>query len=188
MQSLFILVIYIAGSYSVSQTNPASFLILAFTTAFTAGFVAEILILGVLFRLTEKRLGTAITLVIMTLLFAILHVGVKGATFLSVCSTAIQAGFMLSAAYVFNRSLWLPIFLHFSWDFAEPGIYGAINPGNSITQSLFTSKINGSALLTGGLTGPQNSIQAFLFCSITGCLFLWLAKRKNNLINLYWRR
>ena len=36
--------------------------------------------------------------------------------------------------------LWLPIFLHFAWDFAEPGVFGAINPGITIDQSLLTSK------------------------------------------------
>lgn len=186
LQSLFILVIFIAGGYSIIHINPVSFLILPFTAALKAGFVAEILILGVFFRITEKRFGTVIALVIITLLFAILHVNSNGATFLSVCSTGMQAGFMLSAVYVVKRNLWLPIFLHFSWDFAEPGVYGAINPGISITQSLFTSKVNGSALLTGGLTGPQNSIQALILCSMTGILLLCFAKRNNNFIKPYW--
>lgn len=46
LQSLMILVIYLAGGYSIIRVNPFSFLIPAFTTAFTAGFVAEILIRG----------------------------------------------------------------------------------------------------------------------------------------------
>jgi hypothetical protein len=98
-----------------------------------------------------------------------------------------QAGFMLPAAYVFSRSLWLPIFLHFSWDFAEPGIFGGINPSTSITQSLFTSKITGSSLLTGGQTGPQDSLQSLILCLLTGVLFLLLAKRKNNFIKPNWQ-
>jgi membrane protease YdiL (CAAX protease family) len=117
----------------------------------------------------------------------VLHSGTKGATFLSVLSTGIQAGFLLSSAYIFSRSLWLPIFLHFAWDFTEPGIYGAINPGNTIDASLFTSKITGPQLLTGGELGPQNSIQSAIFCLITGLLFLWLAKQKNNFTKPYWK-
>jgi hypothetical protein len=46
---------------------------------------------------------------------------------------------------------------------------------------LLTSKITGSAFLTGGQMGPQNSIQALIFCSITGLLFLWVAKAKENI-------
>ena len=98
-----------------------------------------------------------------------------------------QAGFMLPAAYVFSRSLWLPVFLHFGWDFAEPGIFGGINPSTSITQGLLTSKIAGNSLLTGGETGPQDSLSSLLLCLVLGLVFLLLAKRKDNLIKLHSR-
>jgi len=182
LQTLFVLVLYIAGGYSVTGINPVSSLILPFTTAFTAGFVAEILIIGVFFRLIEERLGTMIALLILTLLFGLLHINMKGATILSVLSTAISAGFLLAAIYVFARNLWIVIFLHFAWDLTEPGIFGAINPGNSVGQSLFVSKITGPAFLSGGQTGPQNSIQSLVLCSLTGMIFLWLAKRKRTLL------
>ena len=134
LQSFFILVIYVAGGYSVISINPFSFLVPAFATAFTAGFVSEILIRGIFFRLIEEKLGTELALLILTLLFGLLHLNVTGATTLSVFTTATQAGLLLSAAYVFTRSLWITIFFHFAWDFAEPGIFGAINPGNTINQ------------------------------------------------------
>jgi membrane protease YdiL (CAAX protease family) len=182
LQSLFVLILYLAGDYSFQGINPISSLILPFTTSFTAGFVAETLIIGVFFRVIEESLGTMIALFIITLLFGLLHINMKGATILSVLSTAMQAGFLVSAAYVWARNLWIVIFLHFAWDFTEPGIFGAINPGNSIDQSLFVSKITGSAFLTGGQTGPQNSIQSLVLCSITGVIFLWLAKRKKTFL------
>ncbi len=188
LQSLAILVIYMAGDYSIIKINPVSFLIPGFTAAIIAGFVAEILIRGIIFRLTEEKLGTVIALIISSLLFAVMHSGVKGATLLSVLSTTIQAGILPGAVYVFTRRLWLPIFLHFAWDLAEPGIYGGINPGITLEKSLFTSKITGSELLTGGQFGPGSSIQAAIFCLIAAILFLWLAKRKNNFIKPYWRR
>ena len=188
LQSLFILVIYMAGGYSIVHVNPVSFLLPSFATAFTAGVVAEVLIRGIFFRLTEEKFGTGITLIIAALIFAILHISSKGATFLSVFSTAMQAGILLSAAYVFSRSLWLPIFLHFSWDFAEPGIFGAINPGNTVSESLITCKISGVAVLTGGQTGPQNSIQSLILCSMTALLFLWQAKKKDNFIKPAWKK
>ncbi|HEY5462770.1 MAG TPA: CPBP family intramembrane glutamic endopeptidase [Hanamia sp.] len=187
LQSLFILVIYTFGIYSVVHVNPASILITSFAFALTAGFVAEILIIGVLFRLLEQQTGTAIAVTIFIILFAVLHINIKGATFVSVGATAMQAGFMLPSAYVFSRSLWLPIFLHFSWDFAEPGIFGGINPGSSITQGLFTSKITGTQLITGCQTGPQDSIQSLILCLLTGVIFLLLAKRKDNLIKPNWQ-
>jgi membrane protease YdiL (CAAX protease family) len=182
LQSLFIFVIFIAGSYGIIQVNPFSSMIPAFTMALTAGFVAEIIIIGIVFRLIELQFGTAVSLTIMIVLFIIAHSGVKDGNLISVLSTSINAGLLLPAAYVFARNLWLPIFIHFAWDFTEPGIYGAINPSISITKSLFESKISGSRLITGGPLGPQNSIQALIICLVLGFIFLRLAKRKNNII------
>jgi uncharacterized protein len=188
LQSLFILIIYIFGKYSITHINPVSFLMPSFAAAVTAGFVAEILIVGIFFRLTEEKLGTLITLLISVVLFVIMHVNAKGATTLSVLSTAMQAGVLLPAVYIFSRNLWIPIFLHFAWDFSEPGIFGGINPSISIDKSLFTSKISGESFLTGGQMGPQNSVQSLILCSIAAFLFLWLAKRKNNFIQPFWKK
>src|SRR5579863_9122429 len=58
LQSLFILVIYFSGNYAIIDLNPFSFVLQGFIYALTAGFVAEILILGVGFRIMEEKLGT----------------------------------------------------------------------------------------------------------------------------------
>lgn len=187
LQALIILVIWLAGSFLVVHVNPVSILIKPFAFALTAGFVAEILIIGIVFRLLEEQTGTKIAFLIFIVLFALMHINVKGATAISVTATAMQAGFMLPAAYVFSRNLWLPIFLHFGWDFAEPGIFGGINPSSSLTHGLLTSKIAGNPLLTGGETGPQDSLQSLLLCLLLGIIFLVLAKRKNSLIKPRWQ-
>lgn len=182
LQSLIILVIYLSGGYFILHVNPFSFLFPGLITALTAGFVAEILILGVFFRLMEENLGTLIALMISTFLFGVMHSGIKGATILSVLSTVAQAGILLPAAYIFARNLWFPIFLHFSWDLAEPAIYGGINPSLSSDKTLFVSKITGADFLTGGKFGPQSSLQSLIFCLALGLIFLWIAKQKNSFI------
>ena len=180
IQSLLILVIYVYGGYTIEKVNPVSSIIPVFSIAISAGFVAEIIIRGIIFRVTEEKAGTVIALIILTIVFALMHFNVKGATTVSIIATAIQAGFLLSAAYVYTRSLWFTIFFHFAWDLTEPGIYGAINPGNTIENSILQSRITGPQLITGGSLGPENSIQAILFCLATALLFLWLAKRKKH--------
>jgi membrane protease YdiL (CAAX protease family) len=187
-QSLFVLIIYLNKGYAVTGINSASFFAPAFAASLTAGFVAEIILTGIIFRIVEEISGTWIALIIMMLLFAIIHLSNKEATFLSVTATVLQAGFLLPATYIFTRSLWAPVFLHFAWDFTEPGIYGGINPGNSIAQSLFTAKITGADLITGGHAGPQNSIQACLICLVAGSVLLWGAKQKKRLVVLFKKR
>jgi uncharacterized protein len=184
LQSTFIFIIFLADGYAIIQVNPFSYMIPSFTMALTAGFVAEIIIIGIVFRLIEKQFGTTIAIIILFLLFIIAHSGVKDGNIVSLLATAVVAGLLLPAAYVFSRNLWLPIFLHFAWDFTEPGIYGAINPSISVTKSLFDSRISGPRFLTGGPLGPQNSVQALIISLVLGSLFLWLASRKNNIIPL----
>ena len=46
LQAIFILVIYFAGGYEVIKINPASFILPAFGYALTAGFVAEVEVIG----------------------------------------------------------------------------------------------------------------------------------------------
>jgi len=187
LQSLFILIIYLAGTFLVIHVNPVSVLISPFAFALTAGFVAEIILIGIVYRLLEQQTGTSIALLAFIILFTVLHVNVKGATIISVGATAMQAGLMLPAVFVFSRNLWLPVFLHVGWDFAEPGIFGGINPSSSLTQGLLTSKIAGNSLLTGGETGPQDSLSSLVLCLALGSVFLLLAKQKNNWVKPYWK-
>ena len=187
LQSFFILILAIFGGYAIIQTNPLSNLIPSFATAIVAGFVAELVLIGVFFRLTEEVFGSVITLIFSFILFAVIHAFSKNASFLSVMTTSIVAGILLPAAYIYSRSLWLPIFIHFAWDWAEPGIFGGINPGNTIKESLISSEISGSPLLTGGPMGPQNSIQSLILCSAFITILFWLAKRKNNFMRPIWK-
>lgn len=185
LQSLSVAVMYAAGNYTIVHVSGIASLLPGLITAAVAGFVAEIIIRGLLFRLVEEMAGTVITIVLFIILFFILHITGTNATFLSAITTALQAGLLLSAAYVYSRSLWFPIFLHFAWDFAGPGIYGGINPGITINSSLLTAKITGHALLTGGQSGPGNSIQSAIFCIITGLLLL---SKREHFIKPCWRK
>ena len=186
LQSMIVVVLYLANCYTVLVVNHVSAILPTFFAALTAGFVAEIILRGIFFRLAEEKLGTTLTLIISGLCFAILHAGSKGASIFSITSTAIQAGILPAAAYVYTRRLWMPVFLHFAWDLAEPGIYGGINPGISEEGTLLSSRISGPEILTGGLTGPGSSIQSIVLCAGVSILFLSLAIRDRKWIAPFW--
>jgi len=38
---------------------------------------------------------------------------------------------MLAAAYAWSRNLWLPIGIHFAWNFTEGGVFGAAVSANT---------------------------------------------------------
>jgi len=187
LQSLVILVMYLNGGYSVQSVNPFLFVLPGFAIAFSSAIFEEILFRGIIFRLTEERLGSTIAIIISAVIFGLLHLLNKNSNIYSAVSIAIQAGVLLAAAYIYSKSLWLPIFLHFAWNFAEAGIYGAVISGNEMTSSLLTAKFSGPAILTGGAFGPENSIQATLFCLIAGIIFIKVSLRQNKFIKPYWK-
>ncbi|MDQ6470120.1 type II CAAX endopeptidase family protein [Flavobacterium sp. LHD-80] len=187
LQSLTILVIYLNGSYSVLNINPISFILIPFTIMFTVAIIEEILVRGIIFRIVEEKLGSYISLTISSVLFGIFHLANPNGTLISsICIT--MAGFMLGAAFIYSRNLWLPIALHFAWNFTQSGIFGAITSGNEKTNSLLDAKIQGPEFITGGEFGPEGSIQAILFCTVGALLLLVLSHKENKIIKPYWKK
>jgi membrane protease YdiL (CAAX protease family) len=146
----------------------------------------ELLFRGVVFRLVEELTGTWGALLISTLLFGALHLVNPDATVWGALAIAVEAGLMLGAAYAATRTLWLPIGLHFGWNFAESGIFGTTVSGSDGTpEGLFHGELSGPSVLTGGSFGPEASIVAVLVCAIPTIVFLRVAKRRGR---LYTRR
>jgi uncharacterized protein len=183
LQAAVILTIFILGYYSVEHVNSFSSLLMPFGIAITSGVVEEILFRGIIFRITEEKLGSVIALVISSALFGVIHLANKNATLFSAISIGLQAGFL--CCYVLTRKLWLPIFLHIGWNFAEGGIFGAAISGNE-TTSLIVSKISGPVIFTGGSFGPENSVFATLYCLIAAIVILYISIKKGNLVQPVW--
>lgn len=115
------------------------------------------------------------------LLFGGLHLINPNATLWGALSIAIQGGLMLGACYAATRSLWLPIGLHFGWNFAQAGIFGAAVSGSSTSGGgIFDSVLNGSTAVTGGDFGPEASLFAPLVCTIVTVYFLRRMKRLSS--------
>ena len=188
LQSLTVLVIYLYNGFHVVAVNPVSFIIIPFTVAFTVAIFEEILIRGIIFRIGEEKLGSYISLVLSAIIFGALHLMNPESSIISATCIAVEGGLLLGAAYIYSKNLWLPIAIHFAWNFMQSGIFGAITSGNEQTNSLFTTKITGPALITGGAFGPEGTIQAILFCLIATIIFMYLNVKRNKLIRPYWKR
>jgi membrane protease YdiL (CAAX protease family) len=187
LQSLTVLVIYLNNGFHVVAVNPFSFIIIPLTVAFTVAIFEEILIRGIVFRIMEEKLGSYIALTISAIIFGALHLMNQESSFISAACVAVEGGLLLGAAYIFARNLWLPIAIHFAWNFMQSGMFGAITSGNEQTNSLLTTKITGSTLITGGAFGPEGTIQAILFCLIATIIFMYLNVKRNKLIRPYWK-
>ncbi|WP_234531503.1 CPBP family intramembrane glutamic endopeptidase [Streptomyces shenzhenensis] len=174
--------IALLGDYDVhgfgSLTGPIG--LVGFMAA--AAVTEELMFRGLLFRLVERRLGTYAALALSSVLFGAMHLLNKHATLLGAVAIAIEAGGMLAAAYAAGRSLWLPIGLHFGWNFAESGIFGTEVSGNGATHGLLDASTSGATLITGGEFGPEASLYSMLFGVLATIVFLRLARRRGNLV------
>lgn len=155
--------------------------------ALTAAFCEEILVRGVLFRIVAESLGSLIAVALSAAIFGVLHAFNPGATLVSTLSIAFEAGVLLAAAYAYSGRLWLPIGLHFAWNFTEGGVFGASvsgHPGHGLLRSTF----DGPTLLSGGAFGPEASVVAVGLCFAVGVAFLVAARRQGRLVAPFWRR
>lgn len=183
IQLLAIFVIYLAHGFRIVSVNPFSFIIIPLTVAFSVAIFEEILIRGIVFRIIEEKLGSYIALAISAIIFGALHLFNPNATIISGACVAIEAGLLLGAAYIYSRSLWLPIAIHFAWNFVQSGIFSAATSGNDHTPGLLTTQFTGLEWITGGKFGPEGTIQAMTFCLLATAVFMYLNIKTGKLIH-----
>jgi uncharacterized protein len=188
LQTLTIFVIYLCKGFSVIATNNIIDVLPSLATAFTVAIIEEILFRGIIFRITEEKLGSYIALTISAFLFGALHLINHNSTLASASAVAIEAGLLLGAAYIYSKNLLFPIAIHFAWNFMQSGIYGAVTSGNELSTSLLVTKITGVKLITGGEFGPESSIQAIVFCLMATTALMILNHRQNKIIKPFWAK
>lgn len=64
LQCLTILAIYSYGGFKIIAVNPISILIISFTVAFTVAIIEEMMLRGIVFRITEEKWCSTIALII----------------------------------------------------------------------------------------------------------------------------
>ncbi|MEE4491043.1 CPBP family intramembrane glutamic endopeptidase [Streptomyces sp. BE230] len=147
-----------------------------------AAVTEELLFRGVLFRLVEERAGTWIALTLTAALFGLAHLFNPDADLWGAVAIAIEAGGMLGAAYAATRTLWLPIGVHFGWNFAASGIFSTEVSGNDTQQGLLDAATSGPRLITGGAFGPEGSVYSVVFGAVLTAVFMWLAHRRGHVV------
>jgi uncharacterized protein len=152
-----------------------------------AAFVEEVLVRGVLFRWLEEFGGSWAALALTALLFGLGHVGNPNATWFSTVAIAIEAGILLGAAYMYTRSLWLAIGIHFGWNVTQGYVFDVPVSGHDV-DGLVQAQLAGPELLSGGEFGLEASVIALVVCTAAGVWLVLHAMRKGRLMAPRWRR
>ena len=135
-------------------------LILNFAMLSIVAVSEEIIFRGILFRMIDKRCNTIFAFIISSLLFGIIHL--TTVDFWTAIAVSVEAGFMLAAAYKLRNNLWVPIGIHWAWNFFLGPIFGVGVSGISQDACVIIPKIAGPYILTGGDNGFEGSIVTFV--------------------------
>lgn len=177
-----ILILALAGYYRAVGTNGLSVLLRPFYLAVSSAVFEEILFRGVLFRVTERSLGSWIALAISAAIFGGLHLLNPNATLVGAIAIMVTAGFTLGGAFMLTRRLWLPMGIHFAWNFTQSGIFGSAVSGNPAAQGILRSVLTGPDWVTGGAFGVEASIVTVVVGAVVGTFLIWRAIKKGNIL------
>ncbi len=157
-----------------------------FAKFFMGALIEELLFRLILFKLTEEWLGTWAALLIQALLFGFAHILNGNATLFTSLAVTVVGGLVYIAAYMVSRSLWLPLGLHWGWNFAQSGIFSLPNSGSPY-NGLLTTQVTGPRWLTGGSFGIEASYLTILFWLAVGLGFVIAARKRSQIVPPAWR-
>ncbi|WP_432897987.1 lysostaphin resistance A-like protein [Micromonospora matsumotoense] len=182
MFAAVIVTIALLGGYHVHGLGSVTGVVGLFGFMAAAAVTEELLFRGLLFRLVEERLGTWLSLLVTGVLFGLIHLANPDASVWGATAITIEAGFMLAACYAATRTLWVPIGLHFGWNFAAAGIFSVVVSGNGESRGLLDATMSGPTLLSGGDFGPEASLYTVLAGLALTVVFLGLAHRRGRIV------
>ena len=171
-------VIALLGGYRIDSVEwNVRVLVKALSTFLVVAVGEEVLFRGIVFRMIDDRWGTAVALIASALIFGFVHITNQNATVWSSVAIAVEAGLLLGAAYKWSGSLWVPIGIHWAWNFFQGPVFGFAVSGND-TPSLIKPLIDGPAWLTGGSFGAEASVPAFVLGLAFAIVFLAVRRRR----------
>ena len=169
-------VLALMGVYRVDAVNIDWVgLLLSFAAFSIVAVCEEVLFRGILFRMIDERYGTLLAFIISSLTFGAAHL--MTVDFWTAMAISAEAGFMLAAAYKFRNNLWIPIGIHWAWNFTLGPIFGVGVSGISEDAYAIIPEISGPYILTGGNNGFEGSIVTVLI-GVTVGIVLYIYKRK----------
>ena len=132
----------------------------------------EMIFRGVIFRWIDERWNTWVALLISAILFGWMHISNDNATWWSSLAIAVEAGLLLGAAYKWSGSLWVPIGIHWAWNYTQGNIFGLAVSGSEAGETMLTTIVNGPDIITGGAFGPEASIISVILGTFFTIVFL----------------
>jgi len=179
---VLIAMLYASGHYQINGLAFPNRLVSAVIFALGTAIWEEVTFRGLLFRVTEQAFGTWVGVVVSAIAFGALHGLNPNASLAASIAIILESGILLAAAYFATRTLWLPIGLHFGWNFAEDFIFGVRVSRHAARPAIVEGTLTGSSLWTGGAYGLESSILAIGLAAILSAVLIAIAIRSREIV------
>ena len=157
------------GVYRIDGIGDSAQLVKLLPEMVFVSVMEELLIRGVIFRIAEEAWGSWRALALSTLVFVAAHlpgeISVMGMLVTAAASLA------LTAAYQISRRLWLPMGMHFAWNYVFSAVFSIAVSGHE-AKGLLNSSMSGPAWLSGGAYGVEASAMALLVWAAAAAILL----------------
>jgi membrane protease YdiL (CAAX protease family) len=167
------------GVYSIEGFEDGFPLVKQIPEMLLVSVFEELLIRCVVFRIAEQAWGSRRALALSTLLFVAAHLP-GGISLMGVLVTA-TASVAFTAAYQLSRRLWLPMGMHFAWNYLFTAVFSVPVSGHEAKGWLHGS-MNGPDWLSGGAYGVEASAAALLVWTVASMLLLRRAHMRAKLV------
>ena len=121
----------------------------------------ETLFMGYILSNLMASFDKYIALIISAIFFSLIHSFNANINFISMVNLFIS-GIIFGVAYIYSKSLWFPIALHFSWNFFQGPVFG-FNVSGRDTYSLLSTNADTANIWNGGSFGFEASVLSVFF-------------------------
>jgi CAAX protease family protein len=135
----------------------------------------ELVFRGYPFQRLVELAGPVIAVVVVAVFFGAAHLRNPFQSWISTLNTAL-VGVLLAICYLRTRALWLPLGIHFAWNFVQGYILGFSVSGIAFPHGILQAKNSGPVYLTGGAYGPEGSILC-LGVIAAGTVYFFVSRR-----------
>ena len=172
------MICYLWGVISVDSTGyPSDFLIYLGVMVMVA-ISEELLCRGYVMRRFAKVYGNAWAIVISSAIFMAMHMFNDSLTTIAFLNLFL-AGVLFGVAYMVTKSLWLPIGMHFAWNFVQGPVLGYSVSGSVTGSVVHQTTATGPEWISGGAFGFEGSLLCSAIVLIL-TLILYMFHRKEG--------
>jgi hypothetical protein len=143
-----------------------------FLVLFISATSEELAFRGYPFQKLVESLGPVGAVAVSSACFGLAHLGNPHHTWISTVNTML-IGIPLSIAYLRTRALWMPVGMHFTWNYVQGFVFGLPLSGYTISPSLLKVQVHDAAWWTGSSYGPEGGLLSTVAIVGAGiCLFM----------------